>query len=635
MSGICGILRFDGIEPAETDLMAMTAQLRRRGPEGTRHCLDRRVALGHTLLATTPEALVEQLPRTDPATGCTITADLRLDNRDELIAALELQGETCVLGDGELVLRAYLHWGQDCPEHLLGDFAFAIWDPRHQKLFCARDHLGMKQLVYSHVAGKVFAFASEPRAVLAIEDVPRKINEGRIADFLEGYLEGIDHTSTFFEEVFRLPPAHCLSVDAQGLNLRRYWELRAGPELHLKSDQAYADGLLQVLTQAVASRLRCVGPVGSMLSGGMDSGSVSAIASRLLAQQGRGPLHTFSCAGPDPASCVETRAIHAAITIPGIIPHVASHADLSSCRDDLIRLTLDSDEPFDGHMTLVRTAYLMARRAGIKVVLDGVAGDSVLPSISRTARLVRRGRLHRAWREATGMAHFWGGSPTGYFLGGVREALTPNTLRHLRERWRRRHANRPRGALLHPGFAEKVNLASRVDTFQRHAPPGLRSKSHQHITALVHPNLAVGRERYDRVAAALAIEPRDPFMDLRVVEYCLRLPAEQIDDDGWIKMVLRRAMAGYLPDEVRWRPGKQHLGGLYTQTMLQEWDGLQEALAQAPVRLEGWLNSDLPFLAQGHGPARLAFAEQHAMIFLSEWMAAQGRHDRPLNQLPD
>ena len=302
MSGICGILKLDGAFPASTDLTAMTSLLERRGPEGTWHFTSGPVALGHTLLATTPEALVEQLPLTDPATGCTITADLRLDNRDELIAALGLQDETRILGDGELVLRAYLHWGEDCLRHLLGDFAFAIWDPRHQKLFCARDHLGMKQLVYCHVADKVFAFASEPRAVLAVDDVPRRINEGRIADFLEDYLEGVDHSSTFFEGVFRLPPAHCLSVDADGLRQRRYWELRAGPELRLESDQAYADGLLQVLTQAVASRLRCVGPVGSMLSGGMDSGSVSAIASRLLAQQGRGPLHTFSCAGPDPAS---------------------------------------------------------------------------------------------------------------------------------------------------------------------------------------------------------------------------------------------------------------------------------------------------------------------------------------------
>lgn len=625
MSGICGILKLDGTPPASANLTAMTALLERRGPEGTRHVSSGPVALGHTLLATTPEALSEHLPLTDPASGCTITADLRLDNRDELISALGLQGETRIIGDGELTLRAYMHWGEDCPLHLLGDFAFAIWDPRHQRLFCARDHLGMKQLIHCHRPGKVFAFASEVRAVLAAGDVPRHLNEGRVADYLEGHLEGIDHTSTFFEGVFRLPPAHCLRVDAHGLALRRYWTLQAGPELHLASDAAYAEGLLEVLTRAVSSRLRAVGPVGSMLSGGMDSGSVAAIAARLLAQQGRGPLHTFSCAGPDPATCVETRAIHAALTIPGIQPHVANHAELSPFHADLIRLTQESDEPFDGHMTLVRTAYLMARNAGTKVVLDGVAGDSALPSVSRTARLVRQGRLLRAWQEATGMEHFWGAPRLGYFIGGMREALTPNAVRRLRDRWRNRRSHRSQSGLLHPDFTRKVDLAARFRTFQQHAQPGLKPKAIQHLTALQHPFLAVGRERYDRVAAALAIEPRDPFMDLRVIDYCLRLPAEQIDDHGWIKVVLRRAMAGYLPDEVRWRPGKQHLGGLYTHTMLLAWEGLPDALARAPGQLAAYLNPDAPFLSQDEpSSTQLTYAGQHQMIFLAEWMRTGG-----------
>lgn len=623
MSGICGILRLDNTAPTPSELAAMTTLLERRGPEGTRHFCKGPAALGHTLLATTPEALTEHLPLTDPESGCTITADLRLDNRDALISTLGLQGENRVIGDGELALRAYLHWGEDCPLHLLGDFAFTIWDPRHQHLFCARDHLGMKQLIYSLQPGKVFAFASEARAVLATPGIPRHLNEGRIADYLENYLEGIDHTATFFSDVFRLPPAHCLRVDADGLILRRYWTLQAGPELRLDSDEAYAQGLLDVLTQAVASRLRVVGPVGSMLSGGMDSGSVSAIAAHLLAQQGHGPLHTFSCAGPDPITCVETRAIHAALAIPGIQPHVANHADLASFNNELIRLMRESDEPFDGHMTLVRTAYLMARNAGVKVVLDGVAGDSALPSVSRTARLVRQGRLLRAWREAEGMARFWETPRLHCFLGGLREALTPNAVRRLRNHWRNRNAHIPQAGLMHPDFAAKVDLASRVKAFERHAVPGLKPKAIQHVTALLHPYLAVGRERYDRVSAALAIEPRDPFMDLRVIEYCLRLPAEQIDDHGWIKVVLRRAMAGYLPDEVRWRPGKQHLGGQYTHTTLQAWDGLPDALARAPKQLAGYLNPELPFLPPQGEPGRLLYAEQHQMIFLAEWMQLQ------------
>jgi len=217
MSGICGIFRLDGGLPM--GLEAMLRKLERRGPDGTHTFRDGAVALGHAALNTTPESLSETLPFIHAETGCAITADLRLDNRDELIAALGLDAKDRVIGDGEIILHAYLRWGEDCPARLLGDFAFAIWDPRGRKLFCARDQMGMKQLIWHRTQGRLFAFASEPRAVLLAEGVPKRINEGRIADFLENYLEGIDYTSTFFEEVFRLPPAHYLTVSADRFDL--------------------------------------------------------------------------------------------------------------------------------------------------------------------------------------------------------------------------------------------------------------------------------------------------------------------------------------------------------------------------------------------------------------------------------
>ena len=130
MSGICGIFALDGSCPKNAEIEIISAHLVKRGPDGTRHWQNGQMAMGHTLLATTPEALVEVLPLTEPSSGCTITADVRLDNREELLTALGLGGETRIIGDGELILRAYLRWGDECVSHLLGDFAFGIWDPR-------------------------------------------------------------------------------------------------------------------------------------------------------------------------------------------------------------------------------------------------------------------------------------------------------------------------------------------------------------------------------------------------------------------------------------------------------------------------------------------------------------------------
>ena len=143
-----------------------------------------------------------------PESGCAITADARIDYRDELITTLGLERSPAEIGDAELILSAYLRWGDRCPERLLGDFAFAIWDPRNHCLFCARDPFGMRPLYYHYSATRRFVFASDARAILLLEHVPYRINEGRIADFLVPSLEWVDYESTFFEGVHRVPSAN-------------------------------------------------------------------------------------------------------------------------------------------------------------------------------------------------------------------------------------------------------------------------------------------------------------------------------------------------------------------------------------------------------------------------------------------
>jgi asparagine synthase (glutamine-hydrolysing) len=564
MSGICGIFRLDGGPPEGIE--AMAAHLTRRGPDGAHIVRDGALALGHTALNTTPESLHETLPFTHCETGCVITADLRLDNRDELIAALGLDTKGRVIGDGEIVLAAYLRWGEDCPIRLLGDFAFAVWDPRKRHLFCARDQMGMKQLIWHRTEAKVFAFASEQQAVLLAASVPNRINEGRIADFLEEYLEGIDYTSTFFEEVFRLPPAHCLTVSADRFDLRRYWTLEPGPELKLASDEDYAQAFLEVFTEAVRSRLRCNSPVGSMLSGGMDSGSVVAVASRLLAAQGRGPLHTFSGVGPDPENCIETRTIHAALAVPGLQPTLVNHADLGEWQDDLVGLATEIGEPFDVGMSLIRAVYLAAARAGVRVVLDGMAGDVTLGAGSYQQDLFASGRWRQLWREAVGEERFWGEGWSRWkaLREATRPVLIPDAARQLRRHLTELTAHRPTGLLLDPIFARRVDLAARVHRYRNNSPPAHLTGATARATTLTQPFVTVARERYDRTASLLGVEPRDPFLDRRIVDLCLRLPADQLQHDGWPKMILRRSMAGMLPDAVRWRCGKEHLGYLFT-----------------------------------------------------------------------
>lgn len=575
MSGICGVWLFAGGNPGTQN---MSTLLERRGPDGTNSWADGPVALGHTLLATTPEALTESLPLSDPVSGCTITADARLDNRNILISSLGLVSERRPIGDGELILRSYLLWGEECPKHLLGDFAFAIWDPRSNSLFCARDHMGMRQLIYSHKKGELFAFSTEADALVASGTVPKVLNDARIADFLDD-LESVDVTSTFYQGVFRLPPAHVLLVNEREVTLSRYWELSPGQQINLPSDEAYAKAFEEVFTEAVRCRLRSSGGIGSMLSGGLDSNSAAAVAAKLFTEDGRGRFPVFSAIATGLQDCIETKCIQAALQNDKFFPVLI---DLSNPEPYLTRL-LELDravaEPFDAQMTMVRAVYLTAHRNGIKSLFDGLSGDLVLTAGNSVARFLKRGRLKRAWREAKSREAFWGGSETAQrmMLAAAWSAFVPTWFRALRRAiisWRADFALNMGRQLMSRRFARSVGLKARRLRHRRLDGKFASLTPADRASVISHPALVNGRERYDRVASALAIEPRDPFLDVRLIEFCLALPPAQLEYRGFPKIILRRAMSGLIPDEIAWRAGKSHLGLSFSKMLAAARDDL-------------------------------------------------------------
>ncbi|MDZ4275501.1 MAG: asparagine synthase-related protein [Erythrobacter sp.] len=622
MSGICGVMRLNGAECAPDELAGMLQHLAPRGPDGSAVWAEGAAALGHALLATTPEALEEQLPFRHAPSGCVITGDIRIDNRDELLAALGIAGGGRVIGDGELVLRAYLRWSTACLAHLLGDFAFAIWDAPSQHLFCARDQVGMRQLIYHHAPGQIFAFATDADAVAGHPAIPRRINEARIGDFLED-LEACDLTSTFYQGIYRLPPAHALIVEGDVLRIWRYWELPPPSPLRLADDRAYADAFLEVFTEAVRSRLRApAGKLGSMLSGGMDSGSVVAVAARLLYQAGEPALPTFSATG-SAQGCTETRTIRAAQTMAHLAPRDIAIEDFAAHADQLTRLSQQSGEPFDGDMAMLRAVYLGAQQQGVSVMFDGVAGDTTLMADDMVAWRLRRGDIIGGWREATGARRFWGPEmPTVLtFINGARHVLVPEGLRALRRRAgaesRQRRADQ--ASMVAPALARSINMAERRAAHARHVALKLDGRCDDRRALVMHPYVVVARERYDRVAAQFGIEPRDPFLDRRLLDFVLALPADQIEHDGWPKIILRRAMAGLLPDAVRWRVGKEHVGWLFDDAVVAHWLGGAKP---------GWHNELHPFVrsarltaidAARHG--RLAVATQKTLSYPFWWMS--------------
>ena len=287
MSGIAGIIRFDGrtIEPGLIN--RMTDAMAFRGPDGIRHWTCGPVALGHCLLATTEEAAADRQPLSNEDQSCILVMDGWLQNWTELRANLLAKGAVLRTDtDCELVLRAYELWGRDCLTHVHGDFAFVIWDARRHEAFCARDRIGMRPFHYFYSEELGFVFASDPKAILTVPGVRRKLDEGRIADTFIAGMEGFDQTSTFYRDVYRLAPAHCLSVRPQGLRNERYWRFEPTKPLRLASDNEYSEAYKAVLSEAVRSRLRGGATTAAMLSGGLDSSSVVALAHPFVTEFG-------------------------------------------------------------------------------------------------------------------------------------------------------------------------------------------------------------------------------------------------------------------------------------------------------------------------------------------------------------
>ena len=283
MSGIVGVINLDGAPADRQLLQQMTAFMAYRGPDAHETWSDGQLGFGHTMLRTTPESIHEHQPCSLDG-KVWITADARVDDRPALTEKLKSKGRTILEGttDVELILHAYHTWGEDCVNHLLGDFAFAIWDGRRRRLFCARDQFGVKPFYYAHV-GNSLIFSNTLNCVRIHPAVSAELNDSAIGDFL---LFGFNQepATTTFADIKRLPPAHSLTWSKNTLRVNRYWALPTNGHIRYKRPNDYVDRFRELLQIAVRDRLR-TDRVGVFMSGGLDSPAVSATARELLSKE--------------------------------------------------------------------------------------------------------------------------------------------------------------------------------------------------------------------------------------------------------------------------------------------------------------------------------------------------------------
>ncbi|HET6145790.1 MAG TPA: asparagine synthase-related protein [Candidatus Acidoferrales bacterium] len=537
MSGIAGILNLDGA-PVDRDLLNQMARFMAfRGPDAQDCWNNGPVGLAHAMLRTTRESRQERQPISLDGEAW-ITADVRVDARSELIEKLQTKsvhriGEAT---DAELILHAWRTWGEECTSHLLGDFAFGIWDNKKQILFCARDHFGVKPFFYAR-AGNCLIFSNTLNCIRIHPQVSDNLNDLAIGDFLVASFNQ-EHDTTFFSDIQRLPAAHTLTVSAGQIRVSRYWTLPVDKETRYKQASDYTEHFQELLSAAVSDRLR-TDHVVSLMTGGLDSTTITATANQILKKQSepfdlRAHCVVYDRLFPDEERHYSTLAAEA-LHIP-IQHQIGDDYEFYSCRTERGSPTPEpTDDPLHA---IVRDAFFQIASHS-RVALTGEGGDSGL-TMSISSHLLRLAWKFRFGRLANDFGRYLlseGRLSRLYFRRRLGILAWKVQKPDLLPTW------------LNPEFEAHWNLRERSQqtTTNAAAIGSDRPEAYAELTG----RWASLFEAYDPGITTFPVEVRHPFFDLRLMRFLISLPALPWCAD---KTLIREAMRGILPDSVRLRP---------------------------------------------------------------------------------
>jgi asparagine synthase (glutamine-hydrolysing) len=538
MSGIVGIVNLDGSPVDHRLLRRMTEFMAFRGPDLQETWSAGNVGFGTALLRTTNESLGERQPFSLDG-EVWITADARIDGRADLIGKLkskvaaDLDGVT----DAELILRAYAAWGEECLEHLLGDFAFAIWDERKRCLFCARDHFGVKPFYYARL-NDTFVFSNTLNCVRMHPEVSDELNEQAVGDFL--LFDFNQNTSTtIFSDVQRLAPAHSLSLSNEACRLTRYWRLPTDGRIRYRGASDYVDHFKELLCESVSDRLRTEN-VSIFMSGGLDSTAVAAIAVDELKRQGASfDMRAYTAVYEKLFN--DEEGYYAGLVAKELdIPIHYVVADKYGLYDGWDRPELRRPEPYNAPLIAISSEMYALASSHSRVALSGDGGDPVLyppPLSSHFLRLAKRLRVGQIATELWQYLLFYRRLPGLHVRTNIKRLFARTVQQAQYPQW------------LSQDFKKKLDA--------RREPDGTGGRR-----MLTHPERPEGYrvlsqtywpycfENEDPSATSFPCEVRYPFFDLRLVNYLLAIPPVPWCRD---KELLRQAMRGILPEQVRVR----------------------------------------------------------------------------------
>ena len=608
MCGIAGIVHRDGAAIEVADLERMLDRMAHRGPDDAGTYVAPGVGLGHRRLSIIDVSTAGHQPMPSPDRQCWITYNGEIYNYREVRRSLEQAGRQFRSdSDTEVLLHAYEEWGQDCLKELNGMFAFAIWDARRDLLFCARDRIGIKPFYYLD-DGRRFAFASEIKALLALPGVSAEPDPICILDYLSfSYVRG---SRTLFRGIEKLLPGEMLTVGRNGLQRSVYWDVEY-EETDRRSEDEIVEELAWTIDDAVRIQLRADVPVGTHLSGGLDSSLVTGLArkhhpGRLLSFNGRfaeGEAYDESAYARTMAEAADTELVDVLVT----------REDLY---DRLAHLTWHMDEPTAGPGLIPQFSVCREARKHVTVALGGQGGDEIFVGYPRYRSDLLRHQavsLLRGRRPAPGFPAL--GALTGLLRESGPRAAASLFLRRLEPvpapatmaRFLQTTAATWNLALTPAELREVTDAEHERRIPAARSPLGrlLHYDLKNYLPALLHVE--------DRTSMAVSLESRVPLLDHRIVEIMARVPAAMKFPGFRQKHLLRRVASPVVPASIVGRHDKM---GFPTplSIWLQEGTGdprLDEAVSGATLRRAGILRG---------APRPGTPGESWALLSLEMWM---------------
>ena len=607
------------------ELVHMRDQLQHRGPDDAGAWIGEagkwRVALGHRRLSIIDLSAAGAQPMHAAEDAATIVYNGEIYNYIELRQDLESKGHTFRSdSDTEVLLNAYLEWGEDCLLHLNGMFAFALFDRRTNHVFVARDRLGEKPLYWTRLSDGTTIFASEMKAIQAHSDFSARPNESTLDDFIGGRYHHSSR-STLIDRIERVKAAEAMVFTCEGERVRKwlYWQPDFAPEHDGLTFEAASEKLVELLTRSVNMRLRSDAKVGVCLSGGIDS---SVIASLMDRREGTDNLSTFSICFDDDKTISENNYIdymsqrlsfkrqEVSPSYPDMIEHFSRLHDVL-------------EEPcLSGSILNEFLLMQLAQSDGTKVILNGQGADELLAGYQYYFQLHQLDLLN----------------------AGEDDMLEAETcLLHARlGRTARQYENASRRFNKTPGYGLDYLWARRQkgtdvgELPKIEGVPDYREHGHlrrQMALGLLHDQLPPNLHISDRCGMAFGIETRFPFLDYELVDWCTRLPNSFLIQNGWMKYILRSAMKNIVPQAVRWRVDKvgfaapqdewirkaprDWVEGLLFSDVLLNRDGYDRA------KFESMLSSHLSGTGSDHS------WELWKWMSISQWLQGLGTVSKP------